>query len=178
MATAAFDPRNEGALPGAPQGVSSCSAHVTAWRGLSAEGHRAFDEGRDVGARQLYEQALEEAEQIFAAALLERDAQSMRLAPLLYWISCKDIAQLARRQGDDPTSGIFLFRAFERLARVAESERAPLELRSRCALHLNVVANALARHLGEVGSSATAESLIERANVAIHAVQRLEQAPQ
>jgi hypothetical protein len=174
----ASDPLDERSLARAAQALSSRSAHVTAWRGLTAHGNRAFEGGRDVDARQLYEQALEEAEAIFAAALIEADPESMRLAPLLYWISCNDIAQLARRQGDDQTSGIFLFRAFERLVRVAEAERSPLELRSRCALHLNVVTSALAGYLLELGSSAKAEAFIERSNRAINAVQRLEQAAQ
>jgi len=158
------------------QVLPSCAGRVALWRGLTSQGRQAYEKGHDVRARQLYEEAMSEAEEVFSTATQTSNPEAVRLAPLLYCISCHNIVELARRQNDAETVGIFLYRAFSRLVSMAESEQTALELRSRCALHLNVAAGALVRYFEQQGMSQAARVHSERVNAAIAAVHRLEQA--
>ena len=92
----------------------------------------------------------------------------------MYCVSCNNIVTLARRQGDDATASIFLYRVFARLLSVAES-RAPLAFRARCALFLDGAARALIQHLEQIGEAGLARDHQERANTAIERVRRLQQ---
>jgi hypothetical protein len=71
---------------------------VVTWRALTLQGNLALERGDDVHARQLYEEALEEAENVFDAAVLLHDAEAARFAPLIYGTSCNNVVELARRQ--------------------------------------------------------------------------------
>ena len=157
------------------QVLPSSAARVALWRGLTSQGTQAFEKGHDVRARQLYEEALAEAEEVFGAATNTNNPEAIRLAPLLYCISCNNIVELVRRQSDNETVGIFLYRAFAKLVSIAESPAMALELRARCALHLNVAAGALTRYLEQQGSWAAARAHGRHAENAIAEVQRLEQ---
>ena len=160
-------------LPRQPSPLSPVD-HLTAWRDLIQQGERAFEQGQDVHARQLYGEALIEAEALFDVALRGEDDEAVRRAPPVYCVSCHNIVTLARRQGDDATASIFLYRAFARLLTVAES-RAPLAFRARCALFLDGAARALIQHLEQIGEAALARDHHERANTAIERVRRLQQ---
>jgi len=158
------------------QVLPSSAGRVALWRGLTSQGKQAYEKHHDVRARQLYEEALAEAEDVFATASHTDNPEAVRLAPLLYCISCHNVVELARRQNDAETVGIFLYRAFSRLVSTAESEQASLELRARCALHLNVAAGALVRYFEQQGMSQAARVHSDRVRVALAAVHRLEQA--
>jgi hypothetical protein len=157
------------ALGTSPLGVDP----VALWRGLTRQGEVAFELGQDVRARQRYAEAMAQAEAVFDAAL-QGDEEAIRRAPPLYCISCNNIVTLARRQGDDETIGIFLYRAFARLLAVAES-RSPLALRARCVLFLDSAATALTTHLELLGEAELARDHRARANLAIDRVQRMQQ---
>lgn len=148
--------------------------HLAAWRELIQQGELAFEQGHDVHARQLYGEALIEAEALFDVALRGDDEDAVRRAPPVYCVSCHNIVTLARRQGDDATASIFLYRVFARLLAVAES-RAPLTFRARCALFLDGAARALIQHLEQIGQVDLARDHQERANTAIARVGRLQQ---
>jgi hypothetical protein len=150
--------------------VSPRADRVATWRVLTLQGNLAFERGDDVGARQLYEEALAEAEHVFEAAALLGDAEAARFAPLLYGTSCNNVVELARRQRDPETAGIFLYRAVARLIGVAESAQVPLQLRARCLLHLEVAARALYRYFEEHGMWDAAAAFSERANAALFAI--------
>lgn len=155
---------------------SSVLAHIKHWRGLTQQGHEAFERHHDVQARQLYEEALAEAEALFEVATFSGDDDAVRFAPPLYCISCNEVVALACRQGDLATAGIFAYRAFSRLLAIAEGQRFSLALRCRAALYLNTATSALVQHLERDGQSATARHHAERAGTAIDLVRRLEQA--
>src|SRR5262245_25523928 len=156
--------------PGPPSPVD----HLTAWRDLIQQGESAFEHGQDVHARQLYGAALSEAEALFDVALRGEDDEAIRRAPPVYCVSCNNIVTLARRQGDDATASIFLYRVFARLLAVAES-RAPIAFRARCALFLDGAARALIQHLEQIGEADLARDHHARASTAIERVRRLQQ---
>lgn len=148
--------------------------HLTAWRDLIQQGEAAFERGHDVHARQLYDEALSRAEALFDIAMRGDDEEAIRRAPPVYSVSCTDIVTLARRQGDDATASIFLYRMYARLLSVTES-RAPLAFRARCALFLDGAARELIQHLEHIGQRDLARAHHERARTAIDRVRRLQQ---
>jgi len=153
--------------------MPSSGARIALWRGLTLQGNLAFERGHDVRARQVYEEALAEADELYALAALRHDKLAIRLAPLLYTMSCNNIIELARRQNDGETMGIFLYRSFAKLAGVTEATQASLELRWRSALNLRFATRALVRHLEQQGSTSVAQAHAERARLAVGEVRRL-----
>jgi hypothetical protein len=152
--------------PPSGQRVTS-AAPDQCWRALSARGEEAFAAGRDTQARQLYEEALEEAETLFSAAEASNGgAEAAGLAPVLYGTSCHKVAELARRQRDAATEGIYIYRAFERLVGAVESPEAAPALRAACLAGLEVALNALVFHLTEQGRVEKALLHSERARAA------------
>jgi hypothetical protein len=163
--------------PLAPFAVAgSNAARVAFWRRLTLKGNLAIEEGHDIRARPYFEEALSEAEQMFEAAVLADDADAARFAPALYGMSCNVIVELARRQGDDVTVGIYLYRVTARLISVAESAQASFELRSRCLLHLAVASRALYRYFEQHGMWQAAQAYSGRENAALFSVQEMEAA--
>ncbi len=98
-----------------PSIVLSWRARAALWRALTKEANVAFEQCHDVRARVLYEAALAEADALFAAATEHLSEDAIELAPTAYNLSCHNVAELARRQRDHATEGIFLHRAYERL---------------------------------------------------------------
>jgi hypothetical protein len=169
-----------GHTPGAPSTTfavaGSNAARVALWRGLTLKGNLAIEEGHDIRARPYFEEALSEAEQMFAAAVWEDDGDAAHFAPALYGMSCNDIAELARRQGDEVTVGVYLYRVAARLIGVAESVQAPFDLRARCLLHLAVASRALYRYFEQHGMWQAAQAYSGRENAALFSVQVMEAA--
>jgi hypothetical protein len=168
---------SSGHTPDAPPTTSASNAvRVAIWSRLTLKGNLAIEEGHDIRARPYFEQALSEAEQMFAAAVLANDCEAARFAPALYGISCNGIVELARRQGDEVTVGIYLYRVAARLISVAESAQAPFELRSRCLLHLAVASRALYRYFEQHGMWKAAQAYSGCENAALFSVQEIEAA--
>jgi predicted regulator of Ras-like GTPase activity (Roadblock/LC7/MglB family) len=146
------------------------------WRSLTLRARQAIDQG-DLGqARQLYEEALSQADGALVAAQLPANDQSVCLAPAQYHLACRNIAELARRQGDSGTEGIFIYRAYSRLIELAESVRAPLALRSSAVNQLDGALRALDRYIAQHGPSETLEGQTERVRAVTAAVLRLAEA--
>jgi hypothetical protein len=143
------------------------------WRALTRQAHRAFADGQDFRARQLYDEALSEAELVFVAAALPGNGEATYAAPVLYNVSCYNVAELARRQRDPHTEGIYIYRAFERLLRAAESRDTLYELRACAVRHLGVAVETLVAYLVQHDLSETANAHAERARLATLEVQDL-----
>jgi hypothetical protein len=154
----------------AAQASQAPVTHDAAWRALTREANLAFKAYRDGPARQLYEEALSEAERVLASAASTGDEEAIRLGPSLYKRSCHDIAVLARRQADVHTEGIFIHRAYERLVSVAESDESPPALRASCLRPLSVAWSELLQHLVENGLLQKAAEHSARAESAMLAV--------
>jgi hypothetical protein len=157
--------------------TGSCGARAALWRALTQHGNKAFEQQHDTRARHLYEEALAEAEALFKAAEESVGSATLRLAPMAYNTSCQNVAELARRQRDVETVGIFLYRAYERLVSVAESAKPPLELRSACLEPLGAAAEALIGYLGAHGLRDAAFTYTERAKAATFQVLALTEEP-
>jgi hypothetical protein len=149
---------------------------VAIWSELTRNGNLAFDRGDDVRAREVHEAALIEAERLLDAAIQTNDPYAARFAPFLFGASCNNVVELARRQGDTQTEGIFLYRAVARFIDAAESPRAQLALRSRCLLHLKVASAALYRYFDSSGMWDAAAALSERTNTVMFMLRRQEAA--
>jgi hypothetical protein len=145
------------------------------WRALTLDGNVALERGERVRARQLFEEALAVAEGMLVDATLQNaDHCAVDVAPLLHGISCNDIAELARQQGDRETSGIYLYRRVSCLITVIESSLAPLELRTRCLSHLKVASGGLYAYFEQAGMWDAAAAFSARSNAAMFSVQRLQ----
>jgi len=150
----------------------SAAVHHARWQTLTRQATRALEEGRSGWARQLYEQALSEADGIIAAALLLPTEEITRLAPVLYDTSCRHVAELARQQQDSETEGIFLYRVYERLVQLAESAGTPIALRVSSMRYLPVALDALVDYLYNQGAGGLALRHTERAELAAMEVDR------
>jgi len=146
------------------------------WRSLTLQARHAVDQGEWGQARQLYEEALSEADDALVSAQLPANDQAVCLAPAQYHLSCRNIAELARRQGDSGTEGIFIYRAYSRLVSLAESSRAPLALRSSAVGQLDGALRALDRYIAKYGPSETPRNQTERVRAVTAAVLRLAEA--
>ncbi len=82
------------------------------------------------------------------------------------------LAELARDLKDAETEGIFLYRVFERLVRVAECVDTPVALRLSCVRHLPLAVDALVGYLADQGLMGLASRHIERAQSATLEVER------
>jgi hypothetical protein len=166
-------PRPRPPVAGSAGPDAAAAARVASWQAHTLRANVAFEAGRDVEARRFHEEALAVADAMLQASL-ETDRDAARYAPLLFGNSCNNIVELARRQEDVQTEGIFLYRAVERFIAVARSGRAPLRLRARCLLHLRVASESLYRYFERSGMWDAAASYTERANAAVFEVRRLE----
>jgi hypothetical protein len=150
-------------------------ARLERWRTVTLDGNVALEQNDEVRARQLFEEALSIAERLMAeAALANADAYVTYLAPLLHGITCNTIAELARHQGDRQTAGIYMYRRASSLISVVESPAAPVELRSRCLLHLKVASGGLYEYFEQTGMWDAAAAFSARTNAAMFTLQRLE----
>ena len=151
-------------------------AGESAWRSLTLQARQAIDQGDFGRARRLYEEALSEADAALVAAQLPANDQTIYLAPAQYHLACRNIAELARRQGDTGTEGIFIYRAYSRLVALAESARAPLALRSSAVSQLDGALRALARYIAAHGSGETLKAQAERVRAVSAVVHNLAEA--
>ncbi|HWO08309.1 MAG TPA: hypothetical protein VNN80_02485 [Polyangiaceae bacterium] len=158
----------------APAGAAfSGDDRVERWRSLTLEANLAFEERQAIRARRLFEEALAIAEALLADARLAEGPDVARVAPLLHGITCNDIVELARQQGDRETPGIYLYRRAAYLISVIESPQASRELRSRCLLHLKVASSGLYEYFEQRGMWDAAAAFSERANAAMFSVELL-----
>lgn len=177
--------------PTEPPGfVAEATGSDALWKALTQQGNAARAQGDAAAARALYEAALAEAERVFETAQGELMPDAAALAPVLYNISCSNLAQHRRELGDAAGALAALERAFERLAQTAGdppatsapdavtavtagATAAPRELRLSSAKHLQLAAAAFIEALVEQGERERAEACVRRANAAISAAVEL-----
>lgn len=145
---------------------------VERWGQFTLAGNLAFEQGEDVKARQAYAEALSVAEAMMVTAARAHDPRAVRFAPSLYGITCNNIIELAKRQDDGLTAGIFLCKLAAGFLSVMECEDAPNALRSRCLQHSRIVSASLSRYFEERGMWEAAQSYTARANAAFFRVQQ------
>jgi len=150
---------------------------VERWGQLTLEGNLACERGEHIKARQSYAEALTIAEELMVAGVRAHDERAARFAPALYGISCNDIIELARKQDDGLTAGIFLCKLAGGYLSVMECAEAPVSLRTRCLLHSRVASATLCAYFEERGMWDAAETYSARANAAFFSLQALENNP-
>ena len=132
-----------------PQGLAVIHGGDRRWKTLTETANQTYAQGEIPLARTAYLDALGEAEQLFAAALV----QSCRFpAPVIYNVSCHNLAELAERVGDSREAEAFYRKAYERLFAAARSPATPLKMRIACVQHLKRTLAALVQHLQSHGA--------------------------
>ncbi|WP_315838223.1 hypothetical protein [Bradyrhizobium prioriisuperbiae] len=114
----------------------------TTWRRTTEAANAAYATGDLRHAIDLYREALDEAERLFAAASF-----SSVPVPVIYNISCHNLAEIVERSGDEGAAEDFLVRAYDKLLASAASPETPLPLRLDCVRHLKHALAQLVQHL-------------------------------
>jgi len=68
-------------------------------------------------------------------------------APIIYNVSCHNLAELCERAGDKAAAESFYLRAYDRLLAAAQSPSTPIRMRVFCVQHLKHALAVLAQHL-------------------------------
>lgn len=138
------------------------------WRRLSEAANHAYAANNLPLAFDLYRGAMEEAERLFALA--SQNDLSVPV-PVIYNISCHNLAEIAQRSGDENATEDFLIRAYDKLLATAASPGTPLELRLDCIQHLKHALTHLVRGLRQRGASdERVAEYVQRAKTAAFAV--------
>ncbi|HTV20508.1 MAG TPA: tetratricopeptide repeat protein, partial [Polyangiaceae bacterium] len=116
-------------------GFAAATSSDALWKALTQQGNAARANGDATAARALYEEALAEAERVFETARLALMPDAAALAPVLYNISCANLAQQRQECGDADAAIAWLERAFDRLLHTTEGavSCAPSATPSACA---------------------------------------------
>ncbi|MCW5831813.1 MAG: hypothetical protein KIS78_05100 [Labilithrix sp.] len=155
--------------PETPAAASGARIAAALWEHLTTEANAAFCRRDDARARALYEKALVEAERLFAVELRgPRDEPCV--SPMLYAISLHNLADLARRGGDDVGASDLIRAAFERVVAVAESPDAPVALRASCVHNLGPALAELVADLEARGLTDEAAPLVQRVEAAARSI--------
>jgi hypothetical protein len=138
------------------------------WRRLTEAANQAYAANNLQRAFGLYCDAMEEAERLFALA--SQDDLSVPV-PVIYNISCHNLAEIAHRSGDESAAEGFLVRAYDKLLTAAASPGTPLQLRLGCIQHLKHALTLLVRNLKHRGASdESIAEYVERAKTVAVAV--------
>ncbi|WP_265975435.1 hypothetical protein [Brucella intermedia] len=142
-----------------PPGLAVIHGGDRRWKTLTETANHTYAQGEILLARTAYVDALEEAEQLFSAALV----QSCRFpAPVIYNVSCHNLAELAERFGDSREAEAFYRKAYDRLFAAARSPATPLKMRIACVQHLKQALAALVQHLQSYGNDQDQVDVIVR----------------
>lgn len=160
----------------APRLPAAAAVLLARWKTLSERAGHASAAGRAGLARSLYEEALEQAEAVILLAHQLPTEEVTWLAPVLYELSCRHVADWARQLRDSVAEGVFLYRAFERLMLVGEEQDAPMALRTSCVVLAPSALAALMAYLHEHGPEGLAERHSARMVATVRQVQRAAQA--
>lgn len=138
------------------------------WRRITEAANATYatsDLGR---ARDLYRDALDEAERLFARAWVGGTSVPV---PVIYNISCHNLAEIAERCGDKAAAEGFLVRAYDKLLASAASPETPLALRLDCTRHLKHALTLIVQHLQRRGApDAEVANYVDRAKTTAFAV--------
>ncbi|MDX3928948.1 MAG: hypothetical protein QHC90_24490 [Shinella sp.] len=159
----AHDPSPGAAQPAPssrPHGLVAIDGGDQRWKKLTEQANMAYARGDISLARSGYEAALAEAERLFEAAM-ERPGRFP--APVIYNVSCQNLAELENRHGDRSKAEAFYRKACDQLHDAARSPATSLAMRVACVQHLKPALAALAQHLQVHGAGEDAlEEVIHR----------------
>lgn len=114
------------------------------WKRLTEHANAAYAQGDIPLARAAYVDALTEAEKLFDAAM---SRQVPYPAPVIYNVSCHNLAELCDKAGDRDQAGAFYSQAYDRLLLAAQSPSTPLGMRVSCVQHLKHALSVLVQHM-------------------------------
>lgn len=144
------------------------------WRKLTQQANAFYKTGDMVSAQSLYHAALAEAERLFDQSA---GAEMAASRPIIYNISCHNLAELALATADISDAEMHYRRAFEKLLEAARSPASPLCLRIACIQHLKHALTMLVQHLHVHNADGeTVEAVICRAKDMALTVNRIAQA--
>ncbi len=141
------------------------------WKRLTEQANAAYAQGDIPLARAAYDDALTEAERLFEAAI---GRTSSLPVPVIYNISCHNLAELAERLGSAHEAEDYYRKAYDRLLEAALSPVVPLEMRMACVQHLKHALAVLVQHI-KSGQETEARigDIIRRAHDAAYTVHRV-----
>lgn len=140
-----------------PHGLIAIDGGDRRWKKLTEQANTAYARGDIPCARLGYEEALAEAERLFQAAT---ERPSRFPAPVIYNVSCHNLAELEDIHGDCHIAEALYLRACDRLQGAASSPATILAMRIACIQHIKPALAALAQHLQIRGAS---EDVLENA---------------
>ena len=119
------------------------------WKQRTKQANRAYAQGDMALALAAYTDALTEAQRLFDCADTDHDMASV---PVIFNISCHNLAELFERSGDMSKAEACYQMACDRLLAAARSASEPLALRIGCAQHLRHALAMLVQHLHRHGA--------------------------
>lgn len=125
------------------------------WKKLIAEANRAYERNDIDVARTIYGQALSKAEKLFDTAMT---GPGFLPVPVIYNITCHNIATLEEGQGNHAAARAYYRRAYDKLMEGAASPTVLLAQRVACVQHLKHALAALVQHLQTTGEFANGGS--------------------
>lgn len=143
------------------------------WKHLTEQANTAYRQGDIPLAHAAYEDALTEAERLFAVAL----SRQVRFpAPVIYNVSCHNIAELCAAADRSQDASVYYRRAYDRLLEAAHSPETPLDLRISCVQHLKHALAVLVQHLSTNNSEEQLiGEIIDQAHKTAYSVFRIAQ---
>lgn len=120
------------------------------WKRLTEQANTAYAQGDISLARAAYDDALTEAERLFEAAMFRPVPFP---APVIYNVSCHNLAELHEKAGKQEEAGAFYRQAYDKLLLAAESASTPLGLRVSCVQHLKHALAVLVQHMRSARNS-------------------------
>lgn len=143
------------------------------WKRLTGQANAAYAQGDILLARAAYDDALTEAEKLFEAALAR---QVPFPAPVIYNVSCHNLAELHEKAGEREQAGAFYRKSYDRLLLAAQSPSTPLGMRVSCVQHLKHALAVLVQHMrsAQVGEHIIGD-VTDRAHNTAYSVFRIAQ---
>lgn len=120
------------------------------WKQLTDKANKAYSASQIPLAEALYRDALEKAEMLFED---ESNNDNSIPLPVIYNISCHNLAELCEHQGMTEEAARFYKQAYDRLLSTANEPCAALQLRLSCMQHLKHTLSVLIHFLQRNGAS-------------------------
>ena len=162
-----------GAVPATPQALRLIVLDTgdRRWKRLTEQANAAYRQGGIPLARAAYDDALTEAEKLFETAM---SLPASFPAPVIYNISCHNLAELCDKAGEKEQAGAFYRQAYDRLLLAAQSSATPLGMRVSCVQHLKLALAVLIQHLqSDPNSDPIIADVIDRARITAYSVFRI-----
>lgn len=132
------------------------------WKQLTDKANKAYSARQTSLAEALYRDALAKAEMLFNE---KAQVESKEILPVIYNISCHNLAELFENKGMNLDAEHFYTKAYDRLLKTANEHSAALPLRISCMQHLKHSLSVLIHFLQSNGSDTEQMTrLVQQAN--------------